>query len=210
MSIPVRSFKQLGHEMRRGAGSGARIVQRARLLLRARDQLLQGAHAHVRSHREDVGEKADLGHRLEVPDRVVGDLVVEAGIDGERIGRQQQRVAVGAGARDEGEADIAAGAAAVLDHDRLPQRVAQRLLDDARDDVVGSSRRKRHDQRHRPLGIGCRGTRRRQRRQTGDREQERRKAEKRRPADGDFEHERCPGFSRRAGQALTVPNRHGS
>ena len=42
------------------------------------------------------------------------------------IDREQQRVAVGRGVGDRRRAGGAAGAAAVLDHDRLPERFAQR------------------------------------------------------------------------------------
>ena len=50
--------------------------------------------------------------------------------------------------RDAG-AERAAGAAAVLDHDRLAERLRERLLVDARDDVGASAGRVGHDERNR-------------------------------------------------------------
>jgi len=150
---PGALLEKLGRQMRERSGSRRRVVEAARLLLRPRDQLLQGVYAQVRPRGEHDWEIADLGHGLEVLERVVGHLVVEARIDRKRIRRQQQRVAVGSCARDPREGDIAAGAAAVLDDDRLAQSVAERLLDDPRHDVVGAARRERDDEGHRPLGV---------------------------------------------------------
>ena len=59
--------------------------------------------------------------RLELG-RVEVELLVEEDIGGDRRGlRGHQRIAVGLGTIDGFGAEIAAGAAAVLDHDRLPE-----------------------------------------------------------------------------------------
>ena len=119
-----------------------------------------------------LGKVAYLRHGLEILERVIGDLVVKARIDRKRIGRQQQRISVRVCACDPCEADIAARAAAVLDDDRLAQRLAERLLYDPGDDVVGAARRERDDERYRPLGVGRERRAIAQRRRAPYREQE--------------------------------------
>ncbi len=55
-------------------------------------------------------------------------------------------VAVGLGAREPADAEVAAGARHVLDHHRLAERLPHRLGDDAGDGVERSAGRKRRDQ----------------------------------------------------------------
>ena len=78
------------------------------------------------------------------------------------FGADQQRVAVGCRARDGFGADAAAGAAAVLHHHWLAERVRYPLADDAADDVGIAAGRERHDQADRPVGIGGEGAARQQ------------------------------------------------
>ena len=60
--------------------------------------------------------------------------------------------------RDHRGADIGAGAAAVLDDDRLTDPLRQRLRDQARNDVEGAAGRNGHDQMDRPRRISlCAG-----------------------------------------------------
>jgi hypothetical protein len=69
----------------------------------------------------------------------------------------QDRIAVGIAARRLVGGDHAAGAADVLDHDRLAERFLHRVLDDARDGVGGAAGRERHQQRDGVIGIGLCG-----------------------------------------------------
>jgi hypothetical protein len=77
---------------------------------------------------------------------VEGQLAVQRGRGGHADVGQQQRVAVGVGARHLGRADGAAGAGGVVDHDGgAAQRLAQRLAQVARHLVGGTARGKGHD-----------------------------------------------------------------
>src|SRR3546814_4205006 len=67
--------------------------------------------------------------------------------------REQQRVAVLLGARDELRAHRAAAAAAVLDHDWLAELLRQVVGDDPGDGVGVAAGREGHHHRDRPLGI---------------------------------------------------------
>ena len=68
-------------------------------------------------------------------------------------GDGQQGVAVGIGFGDDLGADIAAGAGAVVDDDRLAPFARQPIGDDARHDIGGAAGGKRHDEFHRARRI---------------------------------------------------------
>ena len=65
-------------------------------------------------------------------------------------------VAVGRRARDHLAGDIAAGAGAVLDHDRLAERLLEPLAEDARHHVARAAGREAEHERDRPRRIGLR------------------------------------------------------
>jgi hypothetical protein len=74
--------------------------------------------------------------------------------DGERADRSlAEGVAVGRGLGDRVDADGERAAGPVVDDHRLAQLLRQRGADDARDVVGGATRRLRHHQADRPLGI---------------------------------------------------------
>ena len=77
----------------------------------------------------------------EILERIVGDRVVKAVIDRIGVGREQDRVAVRFGARGIFHADIAAGAAVVLDDEGLAGRLLEPGGDQATDDVGRTARR---------------------------------------------------------------------
>ncbi len=79
--------------------------------------------AEVRLDGEHVRRDRKLADRDEILERVVGQVLVEPGIDRKGAGREQDRVAVGLRARDQAHADIAAGAAFVLHDDRAADRL---------------------------------------------------------------------------------------
>ena len=116
---------------------------------------------HRRMHQHDQRAGRDQADRREILARVVADIGIERRIDRERAGAaEHERVAVGRGLRDRARRDRAAGAAAVLDHDLLAERLAHLLGDDARHHVVAAAGRVGHDQRDRPVGIVLRRGRR--------------------------------------------------
>jgi len=69
-----------------------------------------------------------------------------------------QRVAVGRRARRQRGADIAGGAGVVLDVESLAEVLAELLGDQAGEQVARAARPERHDDAHRPAGIGLGGS----------------------------------------------------
>jgi hypothetical protein len=97
-----------------------------------------------------TSNSADPRHRREIFHRVVGHVLVQAGIDGVGgHGGEQQRVAVGRPLGDELGADIAAGAGPVLDHEGLAQNFSHLRRHDAADNVGRAAGGERNDHLHR-------------------------------------------------------------
>jgi hypothetical protein len=69
-----------------------------------------------------------------------------------RVRGEQQRVAIGRGARHLAGADGAGGAGPVLDHHLLAKAAGEPLGHRARREIRRAARRIRHDEAHRPLG----------------------------------------------------------
>ena len=134
------------------------VVHRAGLALGERHQFLHRGHADGRVHRQHERERTDHRHRREVLHRVVGQLVVEAGIEGHRPAcADEQRVAVGRGLRDKVGADDRVRARLVLDDEGLPEPLLQLRADQAPEDVVGAPGRKPDDEAHGLGRVGVRG-----------------------------------------------------
>ena len=74
-------------------------------------------------------------------------------VGGDRV--QQQRVAVRFRLGDAGGRDGASGTAAIVDDDRLPERLGELGPDDPRDEVGGAARRDRDDELNRPSGVAA-------------------------------------------------------
>ena len=110
--------------------------------------------------------------RREILARVVADIRIKRRIDGERASAAEpERVAIGGGLGDLARADRAAGAAVVLDHHRLAERLAHGFGDCRAPDVVAAAGRVRNDQRDRTIriaGLPLRGQRPNHRPDCGD------------------------------------------
>src|SRR5712672_877502 len=127
--------EQLGGEMRGRAGSLRREIELVRIGARIGDEFLHGLGGKIRAHRQGVGDRGHDRDRQECG-RVEIQLLVEQGVDGERRGlRGEQRVAVGLGGVNRLGPDIAGKPAAVLDHHRLAQALAQAVSHDAGDGI---------------------------------------------------------------------------
>jgi hypothetical protein len=98
---------------------------------------------------ERVAAEQDDG--CEVLDRVVGRFL-DVGHAIDRNGDVQERVAVGFDARHIGGCERAAAARLVLDDDRLPQVLADRLPIGAHENVARHAGRRWDDHRHGPRG----------------------------------------------------------
>jgi hypothetical protein len=144
---------ELGGDARRQR-AGAKIVL-ARLGLQERGQLGQRLDRRIGAHQHDEGRGAEARDRLEVGDRVVGQLVVERRID--RMGhrrREEDRKPVGPGLGRGLGGRQSVAATLVVDHDRLAPHLAQPVGDHAPGDVGRRPRRKRHDDRDPAGGPG--------------------------------------------------------
>jgi hypothetical protein len=121
----------------------------------------QVVHAVDRQRRMHHQHGRDVGHerdRREVRDWVEAHLRVQELVHGVRAhGAEQQGVAVRRRARGRLGADIAGGAAAILDQHRLAPLLAHLLRDHAPEDVGGAAGRPRYDHAH---GFGRIGLRR--------------------------------------------------
>ena len=168
MSTPRDLAELLAREMDRGAETGRRERDLAGLCLRQRDQFLRGCGRHGRMHDQHQRRGGEQRDRREILLRVVGQLAGEqAGIDHERTVDHADGVAVRRGGRDRLRADLAGAAAAIVDHERLPERALEMRLDQPRQDVRRAARRVGHDHAHRTLRIVLRERRARER---GERE----------------------------------------
>ena len=92
-------------------------------------------------------------HRREIALGMVGQFAVHARIDGEAVADNQKGMAIGRRFRGEIGADDAVGAAAVVDHHRMAQVLAELAHQRARDNVVGAAWRKRHHETQRAAGV---------------------------------------------------------
>ena len=107
---------------------------------------------------DHVRHVAGQCHRCKIFQRIVAEFGLHEGIDSKRpVRANQQRVAVGCRARHGFSANAAAGAAAVVDHDRLAEGTRNSLADQAPDDVGITAGSERHNQPDRPVGIGSKG-----------------------------------------------------
>jgi hypothetical protein len=126
----------VGHERHLQTGSGNQnarrdrrdglhadpgIGQLARARFRIVDKLLQRLDRHVAFHAQDLGPGSELGDRNQIFVRVVADFLQQRCKHQLRTGSEQERVAVRCRARHLRCAGHTAGAAAVLDHERLTE-----------------------------------------------------------------------------------------
>ena len=106
-------------------------------------------------HDQDDGVARQKRDRREILDWIVAEHRAGMRRNHQRgFGRRQERVAVGIRLGDERCADAAGSASAVLDHERLAQRLLQMRLEETRDDVGAATGRKRHNDAHRAVRIG--------------------------------------------------------
>ncbi len=133
--------------MQHAASARTAIGVLARVLLQLFQEALEVLGGELRVHGHDVGGVGEIGDRLEVLDRIVGQVIGAAGgVHGHRgHGGDGQRVAVGVGARGFGCADGAASAALVFHNHGLAQFLAHALRHQARDDVGRAARRERNN-----------------------------------------------------------------
>ncbi|CFL81700.1 Uncharacterised protein [Bordetella pertussis] len=148
-------LEQLHGQVRGGRVAGRRIAGRLGLLAGALEQCPDRLDAGGGAGDQHQREIAQPGDRREVAPGVVGQVLVQAGVDRRHaLVDQDQRVAVRRGLRGRLHADDAARAGFVLDDDRLAQLVRQAAGHQARQRVGQPAHRDGGDQPHRPFRIG--------------------------------------------------------
>ncbi len=160
-----------GREVADRADARRRGGDLSRIGLGARDQVLDGRALEALAQHQHVGAGGQQGDRGPAR-RVVGHVLVEEAVGGDRAGRgEQQRVAVGRRACHLGGADIAGGAADILHDRRLPPLAAELVGDEPRQRIGAAAGRVGHDDAHQPRREGLLRAARIERKYDGDRGQ---------------------------------------
>jgi hypothetical protein len=139
--VDARHFlEELAGQMLRRAASRRAVVEAAGFGPRERNQLLNRARGQRRMDHEDVGDFDQLRDRREIRDRIVVQLRIQRDVDRVARARQQYRITVGCGIRDDFGAYGAAGADARFHDDLLAPCLRQFRRDHARHDVGRAAR----------------------------------------------------------------------
>lgn len=134
----------------------ARVRQRDHVFVRADvgEQFMEVFGREVLAGEQRHGHVDDLAEILEVLQRIEAQLAVERRRSSHPHVVDEQRVAVGPGARDTRGSDGAARADGVLDDHLLAERPGHRDRHHSSDDLGRAAGRKRYDQGHRPIRAG--------------------------------------------------------
>ncbi len=131
-------------------------------MLGQRDDVPHRIGREIWRRREEERRLDETTDRRKLGKGIVGHFLLEAEIDRQRAHRfDPDRVTVGRRPRDSFDTGDAAGAGAVLDHDRLSKLAFHIGLDRPRQDIGAATRRKGHDQPNRPRRVAMPGSRRR-------------------------------------------------
>ena len=122
------------------------------------DELLEVLRRQRGMGDKNIRGAGDLGDRCEILHRVIGHFVIKAGADAD-IGdvTEHHGVTIGGRFRDNGHADVAVGAGAVVDDDLLAQLIRQHRRNRTRQRIRAAARGVGHDKTHRTRRIGLRG-----------------------------------------------------
>ena len=146
--------------MGRGADTGGAVIDGAALGLGEGDEVLDGLPALGWRDDQHIGVLADHQRTGEVLGGVVGHVRHDPGRDGVGGGIGEDGVAIGLRPRHCADAQGAAGAAAILDHDGLAQLHGEEIEHGAGDDIgraAGAEGNEGLDRLDRPVwgGLGC-------------------------------------------------------
>jgi hypothetical protein len=119
-----------------------------------------------------VGDVEHQRDRNEVGERVIGQLLIEPGVEHDVAqAAHEQGITIGRRIDHRLRADDGPRAGPVLHHDALAQPLRELVREQAADDVVTARWSDRHDDLHRAIGIGLRAGGRRRGDQGAEREQ---------------------------------------
>jgi hypothetical protein len=140
-----KRFQHLARDPRRTRASPEGQLARIGLGIGHQFRHRLGRNGRVRGQRQ--GDRTDFPDRLETADGIVGHRFQQALVGAMGgVGGDQDRVPVRLGAGDVLRRDHAAGPAEILDHDRLSERFAHMLAEDAGDRVGRAAGGERHDE----------------------------------------------------------------
>jgi hypothetical protein len=109
--------QHLAEQVTGRSGADRAVVELAGMRARKGDQLIDRSRRHGRVHHQHDGHAREQRDRLEILERIVGELGVEVGTDGEvGGGAERDGIAVGSGFRHAREPDCAVRTGHVLDH----------------------------------------------------------------------------------------------
>jgi hypothetical protein len=95
------------------------------------------ARRHVGVNADEVGDRAQRGHRLNLPHRIPPHVFTQRRNQRHRAGAEQYRVAIRCGLGHGLDADAAIGAGPVFDDDLLAEHFRQMRRNAARHRIVG-------------------------------------------------------------------------
>ena len=142
-----RALQHFHRQLRCRTGSSRGVVQLAGLRFRQGDEFSQRSGLDPRIKHQQIGGRRHHCDRLEILERIIFEIGIRARRNHVRAGGAHgQGVTVRVGACGDLGAQRAAGTTTIVDDDLLTKTLAKLLPNDARDDVGGATRRKRHDQ----------------------------------------------------------------
>src|SRR5262245_23509114 len=163
----TRQPELIAYKMSRCTWAAGTVTIFARMSIDEGDEVLDRVGRQRWIDREHNSRGDRERYRIEIVMRIVGNLVVQAGIDDVVGWNDHHRVTVGCRVCRSGHADIAAGAGYVFDVELFSDLLRQRLCDEAGDYVGRSGGRIGNDHTHRSGWIGLRASETRHRRQRG-------------------------------------------
>src|SRR6516162_7017814 len=114
------------------------------------DELGNGGNGKRWVHLHHMGQAHNASARRDITDKIVIELFVESCVDRGGAADHEERLAVGRGAYDGLNTDIATASRTVLNEELLAEALRQPLTDQARSDVVRPTGSKGDDDAHRP------------------------------------------------------------
>jgi hypothetical protein len=141
--------KALAGNVRGGADPGGGEIKFAGSRFGGGHKLRHGFEAFARRRHQHARLRSEHCDRFEVAQLVVRQRPVQDHCGAHRGRAEKERVTVRFGANHRGDADNAAAAGPVLDHESLPDLLADLVEYEPRHDVVGAARGERADNQHR-------------------------------------------------------------
>ena len=142
-------LEQFTRQMQAAADAGRGIRQGSRSRLGLHNQLAHAAHLGLRTGDQHVGRLGQHGDGHKVALDVEREIGHQCRVDGQvACGNHQQRLAVGPGAFNFVDAEVARSTGQVLNHHREPGFLLQTFGQDARQHINRTSWRKRRNDGH--------------------------------------------------------------